>query len=190
MRKLLFLTCAVGLFSIAAIAQNKASYSGMWTLDASKSKLDERMRVDSITLTVAQTDKEIKVETAIKRLPPNDAAPPAGAPAGAPGGAPGRGMGRGGFGDGTTVYSLDGKEVKGEVDGPMGKMPVIYKGSQEADGSLKLSSSRSFSGPNGEVKITTNETWKLSSDGKTLTVDREQSNPRGTTTSTLVFAKK
>jgi len=186
MKKLLFLVCAVGMLSIAAFAQ-KANYSGTWKLDAAKSKLDERMRVDSITLTVAQTDKEIKVETASKRLPPNDA--PAGAPAGAPGG--GRGMGRGGMGggDGTTTYALDGKEIKGEMEGPMGKMPVTYKGNVEADGSLKLSSSRTFTGPNGEVTMTTKETWKLSADSKTLTVDRESTTPRGANTSTMVFQK-
>jgi len=71
----------------------------------------------------------------------------------------------------------------------MGKMPVIYKGSSETDGSLKLSNSRIFNGPQGEVTITTKETWKLSADGKTLTVDRESTTPRGNQTSKLVFNK-
>lgn len=180
MKKLLFLAAAVVLFSFAAFAQ-KADYSGTWALDAGKSKLDERARIESMTLTVAQTDKELKVETATKRLPP-----PAEAPQGG-----GRGMGRGGFGgDGTVTYSLDGKETKTEMDGPMGKTPVAYTAKSESDGKLKLSSSRTINSPMGEAVITTKETWSLSADGKTLTVEREMSTPRGTNQSTMVFAKK
>lgn len=186
MKKLSLALFAISLMAAAALAQGKANYSGTWTLDKEKSTLGGPMRIDGMTLTVAHTDKEIKVETATKRLPPNDV------PAGAPGGGPGRGMGpRGGMGmgDGTTVYALDGKETKAEVDGPMGKMPIFYKGSAAADGSLELSSKRSFNGPQGEITVTTKESWKLSADGKTLTVDRVNSSPRGDQTSKLVFTK-
>ena len=144
------------------------------------------MRIDGMTLTVAQTDKEIKVETATKRLPPNDT--PGAPTAGAPGAGPGRRGGMG-MGDGTTVYSLDGKETKAEVDGPMGKMPVTYKGDAKTDGSLELSSSRTFNGPMGEMTMTTKEKWTLSSDGKSLTIDRVNTTPRGEQTSKLVFTK-
>ena len=41
----------------------------------------------------------------------------------------------------------------------------------------------------GEISVTTKETWELSADGKTLTVNREQTTPRGTNTSTMVFTK-
>lgn len=190
MRKVSFAVIAVFMLAAAAFSQGKANYSGTWTLDKDKSTMGGAMRVDSMTLTVAHTDKEIKVETATKRLPPNDA--PAGAPtAGAPGGGPGRGMGRGGMGmgDGTTVYPLDGKETKSEVDGPMGKMPVTHKGSAKTDGSLELTSSRTFNGPQGAITATTKETWSLSADGKTLTVDRVNSTPRGDQTAKLVFSK-
>ena len=185
MKRLLFLTAAVCLFSIAAFAQDKkADYSGTWSLDVSKSKLDERARnIESMTITVAQTETEISVATETKR-----AAPPADAP---PGGRPGSGMGRGGFGggDGKTVYSLDGKETKAEIEGPNGKMPQALKAKSEG-GKLHLSKMSSFSGPMGEISITTKETWELAVDGKTLTVIREQSTPRGTNSSTMVFVKK
>ena len=101
----------------------------------------------------------------------------------------GGGRGFGMVGDGSVTYSLEGKETKVEMEGPNGKMPVIYKAALEADGSLKLSNSRSFQGPNGEITSTTKETWKLSADGKTLTVDRETTNPRGSQTSKLIFVK-
>jgi hypothetical protein len=184
MRKLLFLTAAVCLFATAAFSQ-KSDYSGTWTLDVSKSKLGERNSIESQTLTVVQTDKDIKVTTATKR-----AAPPAGAPAGGPppGGGGGR-MGGGMGGDTTNTYTLDGKETTVEVDSPMGKTPVKFTGKRDA-GKLILSSSRTISNPNGEVTITTKETWSLSADGTTLTVDGESTSPRGTNTTQKVFVKK
>jgi hypothetical protein len=137
------------------------------------------MRIEAMTMTAAQTEKELKVTTETKRpAPPADASPG------------GRGMGRGfGGGEGTVSYSLDGKETIVEIDGPNGKLPVKYKGTIDT-GKANLSSSRSFSGPMGEVTITTKDTWSLSADGKMLTVVREQSTPRGTSSSTLVFVKK
>lgn len=188
MKKILFLTAAFCLLAAAAFAQDgkKADFSGSWTLDASKSKLDERARIESMTLTVTQTDKELKVESAIKRLPPPD-----GMMQGGGGGGQGGGRGRGGFGggDGTTVYNLNGQESTVESSGQMGKTLVKLKAELEKDGKLKLNQTRTFNGQNGEVSITTKETWSLSGDGKTLTVKREMESPRGTSSSEMVFTK-
>jgi hypothetical protein len=209
MKKLTLAVFAISVMAAAALAQGKANYSGTWSLDKEKSTFSGPMRPAGMTLTVAQTAKEIKVDTAVKRPDPNSmpaGAPPAGGPpaggppaggppAGAPGGGQGRGMGgRGmgggfGMGDGSVTYSLEGKETTVEMDGPNGKMPVIYKGTQEADGTLKLSTSRTFNGGMGEITMTTKETWTLSTDGKTLTIDRENTTPRGVQTSKLVFTK-
>lgn len=182
MKKTIFMAAFVCLLAFSAFGQKKSDFSGGWTLDASKSKLDERARIESMTMTVTQTDKDIKVETATKRLPPPDG-----------GGQGGGGMRRGGGfggGDGTFTYTLDGKESSVETDGPMGKVPVKLKANLETDGKLKLSSARSFTGPNGEISITTKETWALSDDGKTLTVKRDTESPRGTNSSEMVFTKK
>lgn len=180
------LTLVLAVAAISAQDRTAANFAGSWTLDASKSKLDERMRnsIESMTWTVTQTDKELKVETKTKRAPR-----PEGEMSG--GGGQGRGMGRGGFGggDGTTVYSLDGKETKVEQETPAGKIPVVYKADLEKGGKLTLSSSRTISGQMGEMTITTKETWSLSEDGKTLTVKRETQTPRGTQTSEMVFTK-
>lgn len=198
MKKALFLAFAFSVLAVGAMAQGKASYAGTWNLDAAKSKIDGPMRVESITLTVEHTAKDITITTATKRAMGPAGAPPAGGPpAGGPpnGGMPGmggRGMGRGlgMMGDGTVKYSFEGKDTVVEVDGPNGKMPITYKASKEADGSLKLSSAQKFRGPNGnDIDVTRKETWKLSSDGTTLTVEREQSTPGGNRTSTLVFVK-
>jgi hypothetical protein len=182
MKKIFFSSAMFAAFAIAGYAQAKPTdFSGTWNLDIPKSQLGERMRIEGMTMTVAQTDKELKVATETKRP-----APPADAPQGGPGG---RGMRGFGGGDGTVTYSLDGKETVVEVDGPNGKLPIKYKGTIEG-GKANLSSSRSFSGPMGDVTITTKDTWTLSADGKALTVAREQTTPRGTNTSTLVFVKK
>src|SRR5690242_6373202 len=101
MKKIFFLAAMFAAFSIAGFAQAKPTdFSGTWNLDIPKSQLDVRMRVEALTMTVAQTDKELKVTTETKRqAPPADAA--------ASPNAPGSGRGRG-FGgtDGTVAYSL------------------------------------------------------------------------------------
>jgi hypothetical protein len=183
MKKIFFLAALFAAFAVAGYAQAKPTdFSGTWNLDIPKSQLDVRMRIESLTMTVAQTDKELKVTTETKRP-----APPADAPQGGPGG--GRGMRGFGGGDGTVAYSLDGKETIVEVDGPNGKMPIKYTGKIEG-GKANLSSSRTFTGQMGEVTVTTKDSWTLSPDGKTLTVVRDQTSPRGTSSSTMVFVKK
>ena len=180
--RIVLMTIFTLVLTVAAVsAQNRtANFAGSWTLDASKSKLDERMRIESMTLTVAQTDKELKVETKTKR---------AARPEGEMGGGQGRGGGMGRGGDGTTTYALDGKETKVEQETQMGKIPVIYKANPEKGGKLTLISTRTISGQMGEMTIKTKETWSLSEDGKTLTVKRETETPRGTQTSEMIFTK-
>ena len=175
MRKILFLAAALCLFSMAAFAQ-KSSYAGTWTLDMAKSTMDERMRarIESITMTVAQTETELKVSTATRQAPPPADAPVRQA-------APGRG-------DATTTYDLSGRETTVDIEGPTGKRPQTLKAAA-ASGKLSLSRSMTFSTPNGDMTQVTKETWELSDDGRTLTVNREQSSPRGSNTSTLVFTK-
>lgn len=180
------------MLAISAFAQDKkADFSGNWTLDVSKSKLDERARIESMTMNVTQTDKDLKVETATKRMPPPDGAMQGG---GGQGGGMGRGggFGGGGFGggDSTTTYNLDGKETKISQETQMGAVPVSLKAKIETDGKLKLSQSRTINTQMGEISITTKETWTLSDEGKTLTVKRETETPRGTNSSEMVFTKK
>lgn len=172
------------LMAVGVSAQDKGNFSGHWELDTSKSKLDERARIQAMTLDVTQTAADIKVQTKTTRTPRPDG------DAGGNGG--GRGMGRGGGfggGDSAMTYSLDGKETTIQQEGPMGSVPVTLKAKIDG-GKLNLSSARTFNGPNGEISITTKETWSLSDDGKTLTVHREQNSPRGSTSYDLVFAKK
>ena len=96
----------------------------------------------------------------------------------------------GGFGgDGTTVYTLDGKETVNDMSGAMGgKMSL--KAKTEKDGKLTLLQTREFETPMGAMTMKTTETWSLSADGKTLTVKRESETPRGTNSSEMVFTKQ
>ena len=178
MKRSLLFTAVLTLFvmAVSVSAQKAGSFSGTWALDVSKSKLGERNNIESQTLTVVQTDKDIKITTSTKR-----AAPPAGAPAG-------RGGGMGG-GDNTVTYTLDGKEVVIEQESQMGKIPVKMTGKADG-GKLNLASSRTFQTPNGEMTSTSKETWSLSADGATLTIDRESTSPRGTNTTQSVYTRK
>ncbi len=192
MKKFLFLTTMFGLLAISTFAQDKKpDYSGNWELDVAKSKLGDRARIESMTLTVSQTGSELKESSVTKRTPrPEGDTPQGGNGGGRPGGG---GMGRGMMGGGemNATYTLDGKEMTVQQDSPTGgQTPVKYKAGFEKDGKLKLSSSRSFNTPVGDVSITTKETWSLSADGKTLTVNRDMETPRGTNSTEMVFNKK
>ncbi len=189
--KIVFMAIFTMVFAATVSAQNKAAdYSGKWNLDVSKSKLDERSRIESMTLTVSQTDKELKVESSVKRAESQDGGGDQ-RRAGMPNGGGMGGMRRGGGfgGDGTTVYTLDGKETTNDMSGAMGgKMSL--KAKTEKDGKLTLLQTREFETPMGTMSMKTTETWSLSADGKTLTVKRESETPRGTNLSEMVFTKQ
>ncbi len=148
-------------------AQDKANYAGSWTLDVSKSKLSERSPIESMTMNVAQTDKDISVETKTVRKPRPEGES--------------RGGGMMGGGDANYTYNLDGKE---STDGD-----VSLKSKLEKDGKLKLIQTRSFDSPMGAMTIKTVETWQLLDEGKTLKIYRDTETPRGTQSSEMVFTK-
>ena len=93
------------------------------------------------------------------------------------------------MGESTATYTLDGKEIVVEQETPMGKTPVKLTGKSDG-GKLWLSNSRTFNTPNGEMTATTKETWSLSADGTTLTIDRETTSSRGTSSTTSVYTRK
>lgn len=180
MKRNLVLAAIFSLFVLALSASaQSADFSGTWALDVSKSKLGDRNMIAEQTLTVAQTAKDITITPKTKRNPPPDGM-----------GGGGGGQGRGGFGggDAVTKYTLDGSETIVEMDSPMGKVPVKFTGKADG-GKLILNSSRTMNGQMGEITITTKETWELSSDGKTLTINTERNTPRGTDSTTRVFNK-
>jgi hypothetical protein len=72
MKKITFLLACVVALSLSAFAQTKANFAGTWELDKANSKLDERQAksIESQTLTITQTEKEITVAVKTKRMPP------------------------------------------------------------------------------------------------------------------------
>lgn len=198
MNRIFLLTAIVACLAFAAAAQDSVQpvktpdFSGAWTLDVHRSQLGERNNIESQTMKVTQSETEIKIETSTKR----------GAPAGImPGGAAmgGRGKPSGtgtvsvrggafGGGDSPVTFSLAGKETTTEVAGPMGPMPVTL--TAKVNGAkLHTVSSRTFNGPSGEVKMTTEETWEILTDGKTLRVDSLRTSPRGTESTVRIYTR-
>jgi hypothetical protein len=194
MKKNLILAAVFSLFAavVSVSAQDKpveapksTDFSGKWVLDISKSKLEERMRIEAMTLTVSQTAKDLKTESLTKRTPPKDNMTPGG----------GRGGMRGavaGSGPDIHTYSLDGKETTEDASAAnpgMGMAGAKLKAELKSDGTLNLSLVRKFNTPMGEAEASTKEKWTLSADGKTLTIDRDQTSPRGSLSARMVFTK-
>jgi TonB family protein len=169
MKKKITLTMIISLFLAAAVqAQTaKSNFAGDWELDAVKSKLPETMQVDSMTLKVSQTEKELKVESVSKR---------------AKGGARG--------GTQNIAYNLEGKETEVEVGSGTLAGKEIRKASVTADGKLNLNVTRNFNGETGNVTMKINEIWELLDEGKTLKVVRYMETPRGATNAELYFTRK
>ncbi len=159
-------------FAVTASAQKGADLSGKWSLDIAKSDLGQMgASIKSQTVTITHAGTSFKVATATERN-----APPDGGGAGGGGGRPGGGGGGGMGGGGEQSYTLDGKEVSSERQTPNGA--ITTKTKAELNGSKVVITSVTAT-PNGDMKNTA--TYELSSDGKTLTVTRE--NPRATTKS-------
>jgi hypothetical protein len=174
------IVCLLAISAVTAQDKKAADFSGKWELDLTKSKLDERARIEAMTMTVAQTEKEIKIETQTKRAARSDS----------DSGGMRAGGGRGGFGgDATMTYSLDGKETTVNQETPMGAIPVKLQAKTD-EGKLKLASSRTLNTPMGEMTVTSKETWELVDGGKGLIVKRETQTPRGAQTVEMYFTKK
>jgi hypothetical protein len=170
MKKLLFLTVALCLFSMAASAQKAANFSGTWVLDASKSKPAETF-IESQTLVVTQTAADVKVErTTARKAAAN------------PGGGGGRMMGGG---DGATTYVLDGKAVKSEIQGQGGAMQVTTTAKIDDKG-FKIT--RSIETPMGARETT--EKWWLNPDGTLSIESTRPTRDGGTDTTTRTYTKK
>jgi hypothetical protein len=180
-QKTIFMALACLLLSaVAVFAQSKTDFTGEWTLDVSKSKLPEMRRIESGSLTVKQTDKDISVDASFKRA----ANPEAVAAAGNGGG------NRGGGGNQALTYTFDGKETSVDVPGPQGTTTQAKLKSGWDGAKLKLTSTRSFTTQMGDVTVTMTETWESVEDGKALKVTRVTQTPRGDQTAEFYYTKK
>ncbi len=178
MKKIIVLTTIFCLyFQFAAVVFAAApNFAGNWELDLGKSKFPAATQIESMTMKVMQTEKELKVESTTKRSQ-NEAR--------------GGGMRRGGDGTQTAVYNLNGKEATFEINsGAATPSKETRKATVTADGKLSLTAARTFSDGIGSVTVKTNEMWELADAGKVLKVTRYMETPRGATNAELYFTKK
>lgn len=184
-KMILMAVACVLLSAVATFAQTKTSFSGDWTLDVSKSKLPEARRIESGTMKVTQTDKDFTYNADFKSAPRPESA------AGGQGNGGGMGGGRG-MAQGAAqpmIYSLEGKETSVNVPGPQGTTSTAKLKADWDGGKLKLTSKRAFNTPNGEITVTTTETWEIVDGGKALKMVRETESPRGLQTTEFYFTK-
>ncbi len=177
MKKITVLTAMFCLCFQATVAVFAATpnFAGNWELDLSRSKLPEMMQIESMTLKVTQTEKELQIESATKRARGSMGSP----------------MRRGGDGTQTVVYSLEGKEINAEISSGAMAGKETRRALVTSDGKLSLTIMRSFnSETGGTVALKTNDTWELMDEGKTLKVIRYMEMPRGATNAELYFTKK
>jgi hypothetical protein len=69
------------------------------------------------------------------------------------------------------------------------KVPATLKASDAGDGKLQITISRIIPMGESTFKSITVEDWSLSTDGKTLTINRTDESPRGKMESVMVFVK-
>lgn len=177
MKKILFLTAMFCLLAISALAQSRTDFSGNWELNTVESRLDERMRIESIAMKVTQTEKSITVRTFMKRSMPLESD---------------GGMKRIAVNNAaqSVTYIFEAKETGAQTAG-IPAVTSMVKASMESDGRLNLSSTRDIETQEMvTLTITVRETWELADEGKTLRVSRTIETPTGMQSSELIFAKK
>jgi len=164
MTKLLSAVLAFAFFGAAAGAAPKADFTGTWALDKERSEgLPPGM---DQTLTIRQTDDRVDVEAKTS----------------------------GAQGEQTSKdsYVLDGKErdfTPVLVGGGTGKGKRASKWAADGDG-FDAAEEATVEGPEGVETIKATRRWRLSPDGKTLTIEMSFEGPGGAGRSKRVFAKK
>lgn len=147
------------------VSAQGVNYSGNWALDKAKSDLQGRMNesLRSMTLVIEQSGNDLSAEF------------------------------QSSFGDRESsdkmVLTIGGEQVSRQ--GMMGRGTTKSKAQWSTDSkNLIIVSESTFEGPNGTMNMKTTDTYILSADGATLTINRASETPRGARSSTLVFAKK
>lgn len=168
MKKLVMSSMAICALVVGVLAGGAAStnFAGTWALDKQKSQgLQGPMANFDITMTVAQDEKQITVETKLsggdREIPAQKAA-----------------------------YNLDGSETTAETTGFMAGKGT-YKAKWLDDGkNLELHSVVKGNRDGNEFTRTLTDRWELAEGGKVLKVVRKGENRNGPYEQSLVFNKK
>ena len=167
-RKLLIGIVAIMVFAfgVGTVAA-QSDLSGVWTLDSGKSANVPPGIMQ--TMTVTQNGDRVEIETKSK-------------------------VGEGQERVGKDAYVLDGKETDFTAPVPPGaakKAKRVSKWTDDENG-FDVSEEAVVNAPNGggEATIRAKRRWRLSADGKTLTIEMDVENPNGASKSKRVFVKK
>jgi hypothetical protein len=156
------LLCLFLLYPVNAQAGEKVDFSGEWVLNESKSNLGEGRFFSSTKMTVKQEESTIMIERTST-------------------GRDGEQRTR------SETLTMDGKENVNKSENRSSTTTVSWSD----DGiSMTLNSNREFSRQGETFEMKSEETWTLSGDGNTLTIQSTTSSPRGERSVTLVYDKK
>ncbi|HLM61276.1 MAG TPA: hypothetical protein VK308_10760 [Pyrinomonadaceae bacterium] len=165
----------IGIVSVMVLAfgvgtaSAKADLSGVWTLDVDKSEGMPPGLIQIMTVTQKGDHLEIETRSKVGESGPERV--------------------------GKDAYVLDGKENDFTTPLPPGaaaqkKSKRSSKWIDDVNG-FDVSEESVVNAPDGsEATIRTKRRWRLSADGKTLTVEMETDSPRGMSKSRRVFVKK
>jgi hypothetical protein len=158
----LFLAISL-LITSSSFGQNVADFSGTWAYNESKSNLGEGgFRMISQTLVIAQTDKTFTLDRTFTGQDGEE-----------------RKM--------SETYTLDGKESVNEIFNTTKKSTAIWSPEKK---SLTVTSVMVFEMNDEKMEINTIEEYKLTGDGKNITIDSQSKSSRGERKATLVYDKK
>ncbi len=174
MKKLFVLAAIFCLyFQTTKVSAATPDFSGEWKLEAGRSTLPEAAGIESMTLKVSQTAKEITIQTSTQLNVEL-----------------GGGSTKQGSAVKTIVYNLDGTEKATEIGNGIMAVTETRKAKITADGKLSLTVMRGSKTETGKPGMKSNETWELLDNGNTLKIIRYTETPRGGMNWELYFTKK
>ena len=149
-------------FGVGNVAA-QSDFSGVWTLDAGKSANVPPGIMQ--TMTVTQKGDQVETETKSK-------------------------VGEGQERVGKDAYVLDGKETDFTIGRGAKKAKRTSKWTDDENG-FDVTEEVVVNAPDGsEATVQAKRRWRLSADGKTLTIEMDVENPNGASKSRRVFVKK
>ena len=149
-------------FSLVAFAAAKPDYSGTWVLDKDRS-FSNPPGLEQ-TLTIVQTGDLIKLESKQKTAQGERVI--------------------------NETYSLNGKEVEFAPPGGQPDAKGKRTATWLADGRIVINDKVTSTTPKGPVTQETTRKWRLSSDGRTLTIDYYIDDQRGSFELKRIFVKQ
>ena len=162
-------------FQAMTVLAATPDFSGFWQIDVNKSVLPDTMPVESLTMKVTQTEKEIKIESTRKSSQNSD--------------------------DGTrrsvsvikqiVAFNLEDNMTTTTTDVGSGATQgsEVRQAKITADGKFSLTTTRRFTDQSRAAEKT-NEIWELLDEGKTLKITRYVESATGAVNAEMYFTRK